>query len=140
MSQLITERIGESLARLISRRKFIRWMATGAFGMVAAGMAELTFLPNAQAKNYCKSISSDSTCFPPSGKYCDAINPAYCTGANCSGGCTIDKTFWVTGCWCTLKHCDVSQRVFVFYECCDCRCQGQGCGCHKSVSIPGVSC
>lgn len=140
MSGQLVERIGENVARFTSRRKFIRRMATGVFGMIAAGMVELTFVPSVQAKNYCRGISSDTICFPPSGLYCDAINPTYCTGANCSGGCTVDKTFWITGCWCTLKHCDISQKVYVFYECCDCRCQGQSCGCHKSVSIAGVTC
>jgi hypothetical protein len=134
------ERMGEGLARVISRRELIRRIATSVFGIVAAGMAELAFTPSIQAKSYCQYLSNDTTCHPFSGKYCDAINPSYCSGADCKGDCTLDTSFWITGCWCTRKHCDLSQKVYVFYECCDCLCQSQQCGCHKSVIIAGISC
>ena len=140
MPRTVVEHLGESLVRVISRRKFTRQVAASIFGIVAAGMAELSFVPSAQAKNYCRFLSSDTTCHPFSGIYCDSINPSYCSEADCSGGCTFDKSFWVTGCWCTLKHCDLSKRVYVYYECCDCLCQSKQCGCHKSVIITGVSC
>ena len=140
MSLSIVKYMGEGLARLISRRKFMRRVATNTFAMVASGMTEWTFMPSTQAKSYCQYLSSDTTCHPYSGKYCDTINSSYCSGADCSGGCTLDTSFWITGCWCTLKHCDLLQRVYVYYECCDCLCQSQSCGCHKSVIIAGVNC
>jgi hypothetical protein len=138
MPEGFVEQMGERLARLTNRRKFLRRAIATVFGLVTAGMAEFTFTPSAHAIAHCTNVTSETSCSPPLGKNCTTINSSYCSGALCSGGCTINKLFWPnTGCWCTRPYCVGSLRVY--YQCCDCSCPGgQLCGCSHAVKVAGV--
>src|SRR5260370_34596887 len=91
------DRMSEKVARQMSRRKFLDKTAAAICGIVAAGAAELTLVPDALA-DYCQFRSNFCTCNPPGGTYC---NSSYCNGASCQSPCSTYTGFYPTGCWCT---------------------------------------
>ena len=138
----LVEQIGEELTRQIDRRKFLKRAAMGIFGFTAAWAVELTFVPSAEARNYCQYTESGCTC--NIGVYCTVYNSAYCSGPNCaSSNCVFSNISPHTGtsCWCTDVCCGIHGAYY--YECCDCICtDSKGthyCGCRQLVQTGGCS-
>jgi hypothetical protein len=135
------ERIGERLARRTTRREAVVRGGAALFGLAAAWATQGPFGSGALAAA-CARRSPYPDCNPPYGLYCNALNPNYCDGARCSGGCTLDPQYYPdypqTGCWCTAARGGRKRRYY--YVCCDCQCPSadgatQGCGCRKRVWV-----
>src|SRR4051794_26707925 len=103
----ITVQISEALARLVSRRVFVKRVGSGAFLIVAgwaAGLGQARALFNRQLP-----------CCTPPGPYCNldgnGQEPNGCQGANCFENldaglvltCAISSRYFAAGCWTT--HC-----------------------------------
>jgi hypothetical protein len=133
-------RSGETLARLLDRRRFLKGTAGTLFGLVTAsavgiGQSEYAY---AAAHGYCpySTHDSDCNCNPTNSIYCDMMDPGYCSGYKCGSGCTHDRSDWsATGCWCT-QQC-ASGGGTVYYVCCDCNCGGITCSCAHGFSRDG---
>ncbi|SRR6266852_2339213 len=134
----LVDRSGEELARVIDRRKFLRRLAVGIFSLATGTVIALDQTGTARAAGYCpySDISAYCGCTPENGRYCNDLNPSYCNGYHCAGGCTHDTNWHGTGCWCT-KEC-TSGCYTVYYVCCDCHCNGQGCTCGHGYQVTPV--
>jgi hypothetical protein len=105
------ERTGESLARRIDRRRFLRQSAAGAFGLAAAWAVEGIHGYSALAQT-CAVTTNECHC-----RY--DIAP----GCGTRQGCTLDTSFYSTGCWCTLT-CWYGGNTCGHHVCCDHVCPG----------------
>ncbi len=119
----VVERVGESLARRVNRRRFLGRSAASVFGVVAAWAVAGGGSRSALA-SHCATTSSECQCHPPGGRFCSG---SQCSGADCGSGCTLYRGFYDTGCWCTLT-CNGGH-----YRCCDCQCGDTLCGCAEFV-------
>lgn len=136
----IVARSGEKLARLLDRRHFMKGAANTLFGVATASVLRIGFSENAYAASFghCpyKEHSSNCNCSPTNGMYCNSLDPSYCSGYHCGGGCTKDKSDWhASGCWCTRQCSDTGSSIY--YVCCDCNCGGIACTCGYAFSAAG---
>lgn len=131
----VLDRSGESVARFISRRRFIKGAAVGIFGAVSAWA---TMSPQQVKASHCGSWpdSSNCQCNPPGGRYCSSGS---CSGSSCVSPCTYNYTWYPsTACWCTATCCNGPANRG-YYKCCDCTCSGTACGCRKYIQT-GTNC
>jgi hypothetical protein len=134
-------RSGETLARLLDRRRFLKGTAGTLFSLATASAIRIGQAENvyAAAHGYCpyKTHSSSCNCHPTMATYCNVMDASYCSGYKCGKGCTSDHTDWsATGCWCT-QQC-TSGPGSVYYVCCDCKCPGgMACTCAHAFSNNG---
>jgi hypothetical protein len=108
------ERSGESLARRIDRRRFLRQSAAGAFGLAAAWAVEGMHGRSAVAQ-VCEVVTGPDEC------HC-----RYQFAPSCGDrqGCTLDTSFYTrTGCWCTIT-CWYGGNRCGHHVCCDHVCPG----------------
>lgn len=137
----VVGRIGEELARSINRRSALKRVAAAAFGAVAAWSVE-GIRKNSALADHCAYVTAgDCSCNPPYGTYCTTIDPSYCSGSSCSGGCVFDESWrYVGACWCSAT-CEYTAEdgspTYGYYRCCDCNCYGTQCSCREFV--PGGS-
>lgn len=126
----VVEQLGESLARRVARRQFLKGAAAVIFGAVTAWGSE-GFRVSGVRAGECYTTQSDYGCSPPFGRYCASGN---CSGSDCvSPQCRPDfDAEWPTACWCTLESCDGS--YLGYFVCCDCYCPGGACGCAQFVA------
>ena len=98
----MVERVGEGLARHMNRRQALKRTAVAVFGAVAAWTVE-GFRRNSALADHCGYVTEgDCTCNPPYGLYCNEMDPSYCAGSACSGGCYWDESDrYVGACWCS---------------------------------------
>ena len=131
------ERVGEVLARHLNRRQTLKRAAVAVFGAVAAWTVE-GFRSNSALADHCGIVTDNCTCTPPQGLYCNGLDPSFCAGAACSGGCYYDESYRYAGaCWCSAI-CQYSGGESGHYQCCDCNCYGQLCACREYVPVgPG---
>jgi hypothetical protein len=99
------ERTSEELARKIGRRRFLSRAAASVFGIVAAWSVEGIRAPGVLAQE-CAVRSSQCHCNLPNGTTCPDTSV-----------CTLDQSFYATGCWCTLT-CSYGGTCG-HYVCCD---------------------
>lgn len=146
------ERIGETLARRMHRRKLLNKAAAAMFGGVAAWSVSGLW-PDRALAAACTEFSNVCTCNPPvtdDRHYCTDFDVSFCSGSSCAGGCTPAYDTDITngwslnsgGCWCTLDCCNTgSLGNKGHYKCCDCKCKvggiNQYCGC-RSFQITQV--
>lgn len=127
------ERMGEVLARPMTRRRVLSTSAATAFATVAAWTVGAT----KASANTCQATESVCGCDPPNATYCTHYSSSYCSGAACAGGCTYYYGFYSqTACWCTKKCCYKCGTIYSYcgyYKCCDCKCNGTLCGCRHFV-------
>jgi hypothetical protein len=129
----LVERAGEGLARGLNRRGLLKRGAVAVFGAVAAWTVE-GFRGDGALAQTCGYSTDDCSCSPPEGLYCDGVDPSFCAGAACSGGCSYDESFRYAGaCWCSAI-CRYDGGAAGHYQCCDCNCYGQQCACHEFVA------
>ena len=127
------ERVGEALARRLNRRQTMKRAAVAVFGAVAAWTVE-GFRGNGALAQTCSFVSDNCGCTPPGGVFCSGLDPSFCSGSVCSGGCYYDETFRYAGaCWCSAT-CQYSGGEAGYYHCCDCNCYGTLCACHEFIS------
>jgi hypothetical protein len=128
------ERVGEGLARQLNRRQTLKRAAVAVFGAVAAWTVE-GFRGNSALADHCAVVTEGNcTCTPPEGIYCNSLDPSYCAGAACDGGCYYDESYRYAGaCWCSAI-CEYGGGEFGHYQCCDCNCYGQLCACREFIS------
>ena len=127
------ERRMEKFARALDRRTVLRGAAVGIFaGVTAVLVGPAT---RAAADGTCPNSSETAACDPPNGVYCTSYSSTYCSGASCTGGCTINKHWYPgNGCWCT-KVTSVNGCYNSWYKCCDCSCPGgRVCGCRQQYT------
>ena len=128
----LVEYVGERLARQLNRRQMLKRAAVAAFGAVAAWTVE-GFRGNGALAQECGYVSGDCACTPPGGLYCNAMDPSFCSGSACSGGCSWDESYRYAGaCWCSAV-CQYNGGESGYYHCCDCNCYGQLCGCREFI-------
>lgn len=128
----LVERVGEGLARRLNRRQTLQRAAVAAFGAVAAWTVE-GFRGNGALADHCGVTTDDCACRPPQGLYCDGLDPSFCAGAACSGGCYYDESYRYAGaCWCSAI-CRYDGGAAGHYQCCDCNCYGQQCACREFI-------
>jgi hypothetical protein len=138
----VVERVGEGLARRVSRRSGLSRGLSLVFGVAAAFATDGLRAPGASAQRGCAFVTQgDESCNFPNGRSCRAIRQAFCDGSRCSGGCrylTDDDPpngIYPTGCWCTATTRRAGKRGH--YKCCDCGCPSAGgeveCGCRTFV-------
>jgi hypothetical protein len=127
------ERIGEELARQLNRRQTLKRAAVAVFGAVAAWTVE-GFHGNSALADHCAVVTEGScTCTPPEGLYCNGLDPSFCEGSACSGGCYYDETYRYAGaCWCSAI-CLYEGSGPGYYQCCDCNCYEQLCACREFI-------
>ena len=130
---MMVERVGEGLARQLNRRQMLKRAAVAVFGAVAAWTVE-GFRGNGALADHCGIVTDICTCAPPQGLYCNGLDPSFCAGAACSGGCYYDESYRYAGaCWCSAI-CQYSSGESGHYQCCDCNCYGQQCACREFIS------
>lgn len=137
------ERAGEGVARLLSRRRFLNRTAGLVFGATATAAVGAIRAPSAFADHGSNCPNNGSTwfscnCSALGGVYCNQINPSYCNGAACAGGCTYNGIIWPNDyCWCTKLceyNCGTCAAYIGYWQCCDCTCPGnQACTCRTFV-------
>jgi hypothetical protein len=127
------ERVGEELARKLNRRQTLKRAAVAVFGAVAAWTVE-GFRGNSALADHCGVVTEgDCTCNPPGGLYCNGLDPSFCAGSACSGGCYYDESYRYAGaCWCSAI-CAYGGGEPGYYQCCDCNCYGQLCACREFI-------
>src|SRR5215204_2610913 len=109
------ERVGEGLARQLSRRQTLKRAAVAVFGAVAAWTVE-GFRGNSALADHCAVVTEGN-----------------CTGSACDGGCYYDESYRYAGaCWCSAI-CAYGGGEFGHYQCCDCNCYGQLCACREFI-------
>lgn len=123
----LVERRAEAFARRIDRRTVLRGAAAGIFATVTG--AVVGPVSRAYATGPCPNPAQDTICHPP-GPFCTAYSSSYCSGANCAGGCTVNRKDYPDGCWCT-RAVKVGSCTSRWYKCCDCYCGGRECGCYE---------
>jgi hypothetical protein len=129
----LVERAGEELARHLNRRQMVKQAAVAVFGAVAAWTVE-GFRGNGALAQHCGIVTDDCACTPPQGLYCNGLDPSFCTGSACDGGCYWDETYRYAGaCWCSTI-CRYDGGETGYYQCCDCNCYGQLCACREFIS------
>lgn len=129
----LVERVGEGLARRLNRRQTLKQAAVAVFGAVAAWTVE-GFRGDGALADHCGVVTDNCSCSPPQGLYCDGLDPSFCAGAACSGGCYYDESYRYAGaCWCSAM-CGYDGGVVGHYQCCDCDCYGQLCACREFVA------
>ena len=127
------ERVGEGLARQLNRRQTLKRAAVALFGAVAAWTVE-GFRANSALAQTCSFVSDNCGCTPPGGLFCSGLDPSFCAGSACSGGCYYDETFRYAGaCWCSAT-CAYDGGQSGYYNCCDCNCYGSLCACREFIS------
>jgi hypothetical protein len=128
----MVDRVGEGLARQLNRRQTLKR------GAVAAWTVE-GFRSKSALAQQCGFVTEETcTCTPPEGLYCSGLDPSFCAGSACSGGCSYDETYRYAGaCWCSAT-CEYDGGESGYYHCCDCDCYGQRCACREFIST-GVS-
>jgi hypothetical protein len=129
----LVERVGEGLARRLNRRQTLKRAAVATFGAVAAWTVE-GFRGNGALADHCGIVTEgDCTCTPPEGLYCNGLDPSFCDGSDCSGGCAWDESYRYAGaCWCSAI-CLYSGGEAGYYHCCDCNCYGRQCACREFI-------
>jgi len=129
----MVERVGEGLARQLNRRQTLKRAAVAVFGAVAAWTVD-GFRGNSALASHCAVVTEgDCTCNPPEGTYCIGMDPSFCAGSACDGGCYYDESERYAGaCWCSAI-CAYGGGEFGYYQCCDCNCYGQVCGCREFI-------
>jgi hypothetical protein len=105
------ERGGEGLARRVSRRRLLDRWAAAVFGMAAAVAVDGFGVRPALAQA-CAVTTNECHC-----RY--DIAP----GCPSTAGCTLDQSFYSTGCWCTLT-CWYGGNRCGHHVCCDYLCPG----------------
>jgi hypothetical protein len=134
----LVERVGEELARHLDRRRMLKRAAVAIFGAVAAWTVEGIRGKSALAQ-HCGIVTEGCTCTPPYGLYCNGLDPSFCAGSACSGGCYWDESYrYVGACWCSTV-CQYSSGETGYYQCCDCNCYGQQCACREFISTGFVA-
>jgi hypothetical protein len=130
----LVERLGEALARQCQRRQLLKRAAVAVFGAVAAWSVE-GFRGNSALAASCGYVTEgDCDCSPPDGLYCRRLDPSFCAGSACAGGCDWDESYRYAGaCWCSAT-CQYSSGTG-YYQCCDCTCYGQQCGCREFIPV-----
>ena len=129
----VVERVGEGLARQLNRRQTLKRAAVAVFGAVAAWTVE-GFRGNGALAQHCGYVTDECTCAPPYGLYCNGLDPSFCAGSGCSGGCYWDESFRYAGaCWCSAI-CQYDGGESGYYQCCDCNCYGQQCACREFIA------
>ena len=129
----LVERVGEGLERTLDRRAALKRGAVALFGAVAAWTVE-GFSGDGALADHCGISTDNCACTPPEGLYCDALDPSFCTGAACSGGCYYDESYRYAGaCWCSAI-CRYDGGAAGHYQCCDCNCYGRLCACREFVA------
>ena len=130
----LVERVGEGLARRTNRRTTLKRAAAAVFGAVAAWSVE-GFRGNGALAQQCEYVTEgDCSCNPPYGVYCNHLDPSFCAGSGCSGGCYYDESYRYAGaCWCSAT-CDYGGGEMGYYVCCDCNCYGQQCACREFIA------
>ena len=133
----MVERVGEGLARQLNRRQTLKRAAVAVFGAVAAWTVE-GFRGNSALAQQCGYVTEGTcTCTPPEGLYCSGLDPSFCAGSHCDGGCYYDETYRYAGaCWCSAT-CQYDGGAPGYYHCCDCNCYGQLCACREFIPIGG---
>lgn len=131
----VVERVGEGLARRTNRRRAVKRTAAAVFGAVAAWTAQ-GFRGSGALATHCGYVTEgDCTCNPPGGFYCNRLEPAFCTGSACTGGCSYDESYrYVGGCWCSAicqYQSEYGTPLTGYYQCCDCDCYGTQCACRE---------
>ncbi len=130
------ERVGEALARRLNRRQTLKRAAVAIFGAMAAWTVE-GFRGNSALAQHCGIVTSNCSCSPPGGLYCSGLDPSFCAGSACSGGCYYDETYRYAGaCWCSAT-CQYEGSGPGYYQCCDCNCYGELCACREFFPIGG---
>ena len=130
------ERVAEGLARQLNRRQMLKRAAVAVFDAVAAWTVE-GFRGNSALAQHCGIVTDHCTCSPPGGLYCSGLDPSFCAGSACSGGCYYDETYRYAGaCWCSAT-CEYDGGESGYYQCCDCNCYGQQCACREFIPIGG---
>ena len=129
------ERVGERLARQLNRREMLKRAAVAVFGAVAAWTVE-GFRGNGALAQQCSFVSDNCGCTPPGGRFCSGLEPSFCSGSVCSGGCYYDESYrYVGACWCSAvcQYPTEYEGSYVtgYYQCCDCNCYGQQCACRQ---------
>lgn len=107
------ERTGEGLARRISRRHLLNRWAAAAFGAAAAWAVEGIHVRSALARR----------CLITDNEHCRC---RYDIAPACSGNiesCRLDRSYYSTGCWCTLT-CWYGGNRCGHHVCCDYLCPG----------------
>jgi hypothetical protein len=126
------ERVGEGLARQLNRRQTLKRAAVALFGAVAAWTVE-GFRGNSALAQHCGIVTDSCGCAPPGGLYCSGLDPSFCSGSACSGGCYYDESYRYAGaCWCT-SICLFEGSGPGYYQCCDCNCYGELCACREFI-------
>jgi hypothetical protein len=134
----MVERVGEGLARLLNRRQVLQRAGVAVFGAVAAWTVEGVRGNSALAQT-CSFVTGNCGCSPPGGVYCNGLDPSFCAGSACSGGCYWDESYRYAGaCWCSAT-CQYDGGGSGYYHCCDCNCYGQLCACREFVPTGGSS-
>jgi hypothetical protein len=130
----LVERASEELARHLNRRQALKRTAVAIFGSVAAWTVE-GFRGNSALAQHCGYVTEgDCTCNPPYGLYCNGLDPSFCEGSACAGGCAWDESYRYAGaCWCSAT-CQYDGGESGYYQCCDCNCYGQQCACREFIS------
>jgi hypothetical protein len=130
-----------ALARRVERRRFLRWMASGAFYRVAIGSAVglRFFLENPEAALATGGCCSYSCCGPSPccGTSCCSKNCCYSGNPSECRNCSYDYgDYTQTACW----SCFYSDHTTI---CCDCKASGCGsynrCICEKAVHRPAAA-
>ena len=130
----LVERVGEGLARRLNRRQTLKRAAVAVFGSVAAWTVEGFRGKSALAQQCGFVTEGNCSCSPPGGTYCSGIDPSFCAGSACSGGCAYDESYRYAGaCWCSAT-CQYDGGESGYYHCCDCNCYGQLCACREFIS------
>ena len=131
---MTVERVGEALARQLNRRQTLKRAAVAIFGAMAAWTVE-GFRGHSALAQHCGIVTDNCGCTPPGGLYCSGLDPSFCSGSACSGGCYYDESYRYAGaCWCT-SICLYEGSGPGYYQCCDCNCYGQLCGCREFIPI-----
>lgn len=130
-------RIGEGLARGVSRRRFLRKSSqvlfVGISGLAAGGVFTRTAASHTlNGQSHCANLSGDTSCEPPNGTFCSGCNGHACP----SGYYWTNKWGYASACWCT----SVSGTSYSI--CCDCSTHQNAtqtypddCGCFSVVRI-----
>jgi hypothetical protein len=133
----VVGRVGEHLARSINRRTALKKAAAALFGAVAAFSVE-GMRRNQALADHCRYVTTgDCSCNPPYGEYCARLDPSFCSGSSCSGGCEFDESWrYVGACWCSATcsyTTEVGTQMRGYYKCCDCNCYGTSCACREFI-------
>jgi hypothetical protein len=119
-------RFAEEIARVTTRRRFLKRAASATVGgvslfMVTGPLAGKARSHTLNGQRHCANVSGSSVCNPPFGRYCTG-----CNGHQCPPGMSW-TTYWgyASACWCTPRVGTTR------YICCDCSNgdHSQDCGC-----------